>query len=344
MDNLTEELETSSLSSVYDDYKFVTGTELEQLGLSHLIGSNVLKAYMHGYFMDIRLYKKAKTLTEPFNYEEFKKNKIKEKIEKERTDRVKINKKLPSVNKELAMKYLDANKDDLKNKKNKVDSNPMEDSRFEQLFNNPDYQINMNSEEFKLLNPVVQKLNEKSISKKKKSTINDDDNLRESNDELEGVASSEESDDMDDSDGSESSSDDEHTFKQTLKSSHKQLQKEKKEKPVKTIKQPKFFEIKDDVEYFNKKKDPFKNQSIKKMSLASRIKANQSDSNENMITRNDSMGNKQVTFVGNKRDKRDKLKEQRAKEHHQERSKIRRSAGSIIKTFKKPYKNYVKKK
>ena len=44
---------------VYDDYKFVTRTELENLGLTHLIGSTLLRAYMHGYFMDIRLYQKV---------------------------------------------------------------------------------------------------------------------------------------------------------------------------------------------------------------------------------------------------------------------------------------------
>lgn len=30
------------------------------MDLSHLIGSNLLRAYMHGFFMDIRLYKKVK--------------------------------------------------------------------------------------------------------------------------------------------------------------------------------------------------------------------------------------------------------------------------------------------
>ena len=45
--------------SVYDDYQFVTRKDLEQLGLAHLIGTNLLRAYMHGYFMDVRLYKKV---------------------------------------------------------------------------------------------------------------------------------------------------------------------------------------------------------------------------------------------------------------------------------------------
>ena len=45
--------------TVYDDYRFVTRTELDGLGLSHLIGSKLLRAYMHGFFMDIRLYHKV---------------------------------------------------------------------------------------------------------------------------------------------------------------------------------------------------------------------------------------------------------------------------------------------
>ncbi|RZF33176.1 hypothetical protein LSTR_LSTR004862 [Laodelphax striatellus] len=47
LDNLTEELEESSMETVYDDYKFVTKKDLEELGLSHLMGTNLLRAYMH---------------------------------------------------------------------------------------------------------------------------------------------------------------------------------------------------------------------------------------------------------------------------------------------------------
>ena len=51
-----------SLLAVYDDYKFVTSKELESLGLSNLVGSNLLRAYMHGYFIDMRLYSKVQPL------------------------------------------------------------------------------------------------------------------------------------------------------------------------------------------------------------------------------------------------------------------------------------------
>ena len=75
---------------MYDDYKFLTRKELEELGLSHLIGSNLLRAYMHGFFVDMRLYHKAKSIAEPFAYEQYRKSKIREKIDQERENRVRL--------------------------------------------------------------------------------------------------------------------------------------------------------------------------------------------------------------------------------------------------------------
>lgn len=91
LDNLTEELEESDILAVYDDYKFVTEKELIEIGLSHLIGTNLLRAYMHGYFMDMRLFRKAKALVQPFQFDEFKKKKIREKLQEERVSRLKFN-------------------------------------------------------------------------------------------------------------------------------------------------------------------------------------------------------------------------------------------------------------
>ena len=58
LDNLTEELEETE-QTVYDDYKFVTSHDLEELGLAHLVGTPLLRAYMHGYFIDLKLYHKV---------------------------------------------------------------------------------------------------------------------------------------------------------------------------------------------------------------------------------------------------------------------------------------------
>lgn len=57
-----EELEESAQTSIYDDYKFLTKEELERLNLTNLIGTNLLRAYMHGFFIDYRLFKKVDSL------------------------------------------------------------------------------------------------------------------------------------------------------------------------------------------------------------------------------------------------------------------------------------------
>nr|KAG5711784.1 hypothetical protein BaRGS_023548 [Batillaria attramentaria] len=142
LDNLTEELEESSTQTVYDDYKFITRKELEELGLSHLIGSNLLRSYMHGFFVDIRLYRK----------------------------------KLPSVNRAMAERLLqeeeemEAGEMHKKKKIKKAGVNPLKDDRFKLMFENPDFQIDTMSEEYRLLNPVMARL-EQSKQKDKEKVI-----------------------------------------------------------------------------------------------------------------------------------------------------------------------------
>lgn len=55
---------------MYDDYKFVTGEELEKLGLNSLVGTSALRPYMHGFFIDQKLHSKAVSLSQPFAYEQ----------------------------------------------------------------------------------------------------------------------------------------------------------------------------------------------------------------------------------------------------------------------------------
>ena len=98
LENLTEEMEEGqrvggkasiSAGAVYDNYKFVTKTELATLNLDHLIGTSVLRAYMHGYFVDLRLYEKAKSIANPFAYEEYMAEQRRVKLEAERAGRIK---------------------------------------------------------------------------------------------------------------------------------------------------------------------------------------------------------------------------------------------------------------
>jgi len=159
LDNLTEELEETDVQTMYDDYKFVTEKELHDIGLGHLIGTNLLRAYMHGYFMDMRLFRKAKSAMQPFEFNEFKKRKIREKLQDQRTSRLKLS-SLPKVNKDFALKLMSQPVNPKKNA-----GNLLEDDRFKVMFENPDFEVDKTADEYRLLNPVVSSLEKRKIKK-----------------------------------------------------------------------------------------------------------------------------------------------------------------------------------
>ncbi|KAF9166979.1 hypothetical protein DFQ27_003536 [Actinomortierella ambigua] len=159
LDNLTEELEENPVQSIYDDYKFVSRKELANLGLDHLIGSAVLKPYMHGFFIDLRLYEKARAIANPFGYQDFKEREARDRVAKEAGSRIRATTKLPKVNKQLAAKML-SNEAKARKKAVKEGQEPsaagsaLKDERFADLFTNPDFEVDEDTTEFKLLNPV----------------------------------------------------------------------------------------------------------------------------------------------------------------------------------------------
>lgn len=117
------------------------------------------------YFMDVRLYKKAVSVANPFEFDQYRKKKIRETIEKDRANRVQV-KSMPKVNAELAMKLLD----ETRNKKKKDGaSSLLEDNRFKALFENPDFEVDKNTDEYRLLNPVLSKLD--SVKKKEQKKM-----------------------------------------------------------------------------------------------------------------------------------------------------------------------------
>ena len=169
LENLTEEMEERTQENLYDDYRFITREELEKLHLSHLIGTKMLRAYMHGFFMDNRLYGKAKAIAEPFSYDDFIKKKIKEKLEEERQSRITIKKKAPKVNAVLAAR-LGAEAEAGEGAQELVDEdgdevageapggNLLEDDRFAAMFKDSAYEINEDDETFKMLHPNAPKM------------------------------------------------------------------------------------------------------------------------------------------------------------------------------------------
>ena len=168
---------------VYDNYKFLTTQQLDTLNLSHLIGTtSLLRPYMHGYFVDQRLYEEAKLIADPFIYEEQRAKRVKEKIDRERESRIRGSKKVTAkVNKRLAEKLLEREEKNQRRKAkrvleqggdddNNVDvpaventkeierpsqprNNPLTDPRFAKLFEDEDFAIDETSREFQSLNP-----------------------------------------------------------------------------------------------------------------------------------------------------------------------------------------------
>jgi len=231
LDNLTEELEENPNPEIYDNYKFVTQAELDSLGLSHLVGSPLLRAYMHGHFIDLRLYRKVKSMADPMAYDEYKKEKVKEKIKTITQSRVDL-KQLPNVNRELAqrMAQIKDSNDDVggdgeggivdkrkiaKERKKSAKVNKaagfLADDRFQKMFENPDFQIDKESEEYKNIQPVLESLDKRVAEKKqkgKKKRLAAVETLGEEEDDSEESESEEEEDD----DGGASSSSDEEEF------------------------------------------------------------------------------------------------------------------------------------
>lgn len=155
LDSLTEELEETAITTIYDNYKFVTRQELESLGLTHLLGTQLLRAYMHGFFIDYRLYQKARAMIDPFSLEEYRKKKIGEKLDAARGNRVQIP-SMVSVNKQLADKLLHSSKAKTpRDKQKRSSSSLLDDSRFNRMFHDPDFEIDQTSNTYKLLHPVL---------------------------------------------------------------------------------------------------------------------------------------------------------------------------------------------
>lgn len=194
IDTLTDEMDgvdtvgAGAGKGVYEDFKFVDRAELDRLGMSHLIGTQLLRPYMHGYFISLALYERARLLNNPTAYADARERAIKAKLEKQAESRIRAikNPKLDAgvrVNKELAEKVAreaeaaakkqakrdakaavaatvspegqgkDSDAAAVSKDKPSTAANLLSDSRFSQLFQDPEFQIDTGSREFAMLNP-----------------------------------------------------------------------------------------------------------------------------------------------------------------------------------------------
>lgn len=194
LENLTEELEESGQTTIYDDYKFLTKEDIARLDLTKLVGTDDrIRAYMHGYFVDYKLYKKAQSLVDPFAYESYIEKRKQEKTEHEREKRITLKRKLPKSNRALAARLLEEEEeqDDKKDvdadaqrtsaakkaskKKKGLTTEVLEDERFKPMFNDKDFEIDEFSQEYLALHPMAATTHKPSLLEEHFEALSDED-------------------------------------------------------------------------------------------------------------------------------------------------------------------------
>ncbi len=151
IENMTEELEEKQTETIYNEYKFLTREEVDAISASNLIGTKFLQSYMNGFIMKAKLYNKMKDQSQPFDYQAYKEDMIKTKLNKEllkdkifkKTAKAQVNQKL------------------IENVKKNVKDTPqaqaraklLQDDRFKELIENEDFEKDETHEEFLLRNP-----------------------------------------------------------------------------------------------------------------------------------------------------------------------------------------------
>lgn len=188
--------------------------------------------------MDVRLYNKAKAVVEPFAFDRFRKEKVRQEIESERKSRLQIESKLPKVNKELALKIMDEQANPSNSAKQRNMPSLLQDTRFKAMFENSDFAVNKEAEEYRLLAPVLNRL-DKSKAKAIKQRIEvarvselhaEEAQTREDSDNDEDLFGFEKSDgDSEASSGDEASSDDEdrREYVKEMKQAYKQVKRQR---------------------------------------------------------------------------------------------------------------------
>lgn len=352
LDNLTEEIESEVVENMYDDYQFITQKELEELGMEELIGTKLLKAYMHGYFIDARLYNKFKATVEPFAFDKFRKEKIRQEIATERQSRLQLQSNLPKINQELALKIIEEETaaQQAPKKSAKKLPNLLEDDRFKAMFENKDFAINKNTEEFKMLAPVLNRMGKlKTKEAKKRIEVArvaelhaDEEQPHKDSDDDDDLFHMDRSDDDDGKEKSDESSDDEdpREFSREIKKAYKDVKKQR----IQQNRQDEDDDGEDEEMKESKstqKKTPtttiptrtnFKLDSLKKktnrMTLQDRVRKEQAVSASVELV-GSGTGNRQMHFETKKPSREAKKREFEMKKHREERKKVIRPIKSL---------------
>jgi ribosome biogenesis protein ENP2 len=124
---------------------------------------------MHGYFLSLKLYQTARLIANPQSYQEHRERVVAEKLSKQAESRIRAKKDQPKVNKALAERIRRAEEREAEKeakKKQRLGEEAaeeagkdkrtiLEDPRFKDLWENPDFEVDEDSREFGLLNPAT---------------------------------------------------------------------------------------------------------------------------------------------------------------------------------------------
>ncbi|KAK4689112.1 ribosome biogenesis protein ENP2, partial [Tremellales sp. Uapishka_1] len=219
LDSVTEELADDLQGAgkgAYSDFKFVDKAELETLGLTHLIGTPTLKPYMHGYFLSLKLYSTARLIANPQSYADYRDRVVSERLAAKAESRIRAKREQPKVNKGLAERLRRAEEREEAAERKKAEKageavpeptttgkkgGVLSDPRFNELFENPDFEVDEESREFAMLNPATANNNAR-----RKTAVEDEedesdrsssDGLGDSESEEDAASGSDESDEGD---------------------------------------------------------------------------------------------------------------------------------------------------
>ena len=150
LDHMVDDLTNEASTTTYDNYRFLDLAQLKDYSLDHLIGkTNLVRPYMHGYFVASDLYEQARLIANMHSHEEEQRKKAKEKGILVEQKRFSASKKVP-VNQKYVDKLLKRQE-----RREKVDATAglLGDNRFSKLFEDAEFAIDETSREFKALNP-----------------------------------------------------------------------------------------------------------------------------------------------------------------------------------------------
>lgn len=314
LDSITEELEEKPSDTVYSNYRFITRDDATKLNLTHLIGSNVLRSYMHGYFINTELYDKVNLIANPNSYRDQREREIRKKIEKERESRIRSNgssgKSKIKVNQDLASKLLDK----------QGSSDVVNDDRFKELFENPDFAVNEESLEYKQLNPV-KATKDITVTERSRALTAAEESDEERMNDIDGKGSDAESDE-------DSESDEEKNEKQ-----RKKVQKELKKLRAKKEREEEAKRFMNEMKAVTENETEAKHNEDfgKQVNRLNKISKDKQHANSNSRTRHHGQGEMEVTFNPKKLEKqvkfRSDVEDDGLKGRTKQRFAGRRSAG-----------------